>query len=105
MDDFDLDQFENTAAWLEYCEGLTRFQAETEAARRQGVKRHEAIRMGHSAKPRDHREAPQRHAAHDLPRMQPAQAKQEGSVLVRDVQAGRDNGVLPSLPVVNGGVL
>lgn len=40
----DIDQFENCAAWLEYCEGFTRFEAETEAARRQGVKRYEAMR-------------------------------------------------------------
>ena len=40
----DVDQFENTAAWLEHCDGMTRFQAETEAARRQGVLRKEALK-------------------------------------------------------------
>jgi hypothetical protein len=39
----DVDQFEERAAWLEYCDGMSRFEAETEAARRQGVKRWEAL--------------------------------------------------------------
>ncbi len=43
---FDLDRYENTAAWLEHCDGMTRFQAETEAARRQGLQRWEAIKHG-----------------------------------------------------------
>lgn len=38
----DIERYEHTAAWLEYCDGMTRFAAETEAARRQGVKRWEA---------------------------------------------------------------
>jgi len=40
---YDADQFEQTAAWLEYCDGMSRFAAETEAARRQGVLRKEAL--------------------------------------------------------------
>ena len=39
----DLDAYEQTAAWLEYCDGMSRFEAETEAARRQGKKRFEVI--------------------------------------------------------------
>lgn len=47
---FCVDQFENTAAWLEYCDGMTQFQAETEAARRQGVLRGEALRYAQDDK-------------------------------------------------------
>lgn len=41
----DVDIFQERAAILEYCEGMTRFEAETEAARRQGLKRWEALRL------------------------------------------------------------
>jgi len=40
----DVDQFEERAAILEYCDGMSRFEAETEAAKRQGVKRWEALK-------------------------------------------------------------
>lgn len=43
MKSVDIDRFEGTAAWLEYCDGMTRFAAETEAARRQGMTRWEAM--------------------------------------------------------------
>ena len=46
----DVDQFENTAAWLQYCDGMTRFQAETEAARRQGLQRKEALQHVENSK-------------------------------------------------------
>jgi hypothetical protein len=46
----DVDQFENTAAWLQYCDGMTQFQAETEAARRQGLQRKEALQHVENSK-------------------------------------------------------
>lgn len=74
------ERFEETAAWLEYCDGMTRLEAETEAARRQGKYRWEAI--GDAAgrvvsKARDQRQAMARGAgADDMPRVQPF-AKEE----------------------------
>lgn len=72
----DVDQFENTAAWLQHMDGMTQFHAETEAARRQGVLRKEALQHVENSK-RDtqgqrHHNAPDaRHDAHDMSSMQP----------------------------------
>lgn len=46
----DVDRFETTAAWLQYCDGMTQFQAETEAARRQGLQRKEALQHVENSK-------------------------------------------------------
>lgn len=46
----DVDRFEETAAWLQYCDGMTQFQAETEAARRQGLQRKEALQHVENSK-------------------------------------------------------
>ncbi|MEL6646640.1 MAG: hypothetical protein AAFQ05_02855 [Pseudomonadota bacterium] len=57
---FDIDQFEERAGVLEFDEGMTRFAAETEAARRQGLKRWEvfnAIRNRNLATTSDRRAA------------------------------------------------
>ena len=87
----DVDRFENTAAWLQYCDGMSQFQAETEAARRQGVLRKEALQGVKNSK-RDtegqrHRNAADaRHNANDLPAMQPRPTQQERPMLERDVQ-------------------
>lgn len=105
MDDFDFDQFNNTAAWLEYCEGLSRYKAEVEAARRQGVKRHDAIRMGNIEGRRNNCSSSQRHPADHLPGVQQQQAKQKGSVPVGDVQAGRGSVDVLALSVVGGQIL
>ena len=73
------DQFENTAAWLEHCDGLSRFEAETEAARRQGKKRWEVI--GNVAQrvvseTRNQREAmAKRGSPDDMPGVQPHQTE------------------------------
>lgn len=70
------ERFEETAAWLEYCDGMTRFEAETEAARRQGKSRWEAI--GDAARrvvseTRDRRQAMGKGAGpNDMPGVQPA---------------------------------
>lgn len=69
------ERFEETAAWLEYCDGMTRFEAETEAARRQGKQRWECI--GDAARriverTRDQRSAlAQKSGADNVPAMQP----------------------------------
>ena len=68
----DIDLFEERAAILEFDEGMTRFAAETEAARRQGFKRHEvtdAIRQRNLAGRRDHGPEALRDHANDLPGM------------------------------------
>lgn len=69
------ERFEETAAWLEHCDGMSRFAAEKEAARRQGKQRWEMIgdvarRVVESA--RDQRAAmAARGGADDMPRVQP----------------------------------
>lgn len=96
----DLDAFIERAAIKEFCGGMSRFQAETEAAAAQGFKRHEVMneigRRDFEGR-RDHRSAVEQHDADNLPRVQPASAQQVGPVPERDVQAGRDRGLLPSL--------
>lgn len=87
----DIDQYENTAAWLEYCDGMSRFQAETEAARRQGYQRWEAndeISKRHSEGQRHRGQAASGNAAHDMPGVQPAPKEEARPVPERDVQAG-----------------
>lgn len=104
----DIDRYENTAAWLEYCDGMTRFQAETEAARRQGYQRWEAqneIRKRNSEGPRDRGQEADRHAANDLPGMQPNPQEEARPVSGRDVHAGRGGSILPPLQLENGGVV
>lgn len=88
----DRDAFEERAAIAEFDGGLSRFQAETLAAKEQGLTRWEAlnaIRMGHSEGARDQRETGNRNATGNLPAMQPKPEKQDGAMPVRDVQAGR----------------
>lgn len=55
---FDLDQWQERAAIMEFDGGLSRFAAETEAAKRQGKTRWEALehakRGGNPASGRDH---------------------------------------------------
>ena len=92
----DVDLFQERAAILEYEAGLSRYQAETEAARAQGVARWQAMKAvadanigGNPASGRDHGAAVARDGANDLPRVQSAQAEQVGPVPERDVHAGR----------------
>lgn len=87
----DVDQFESTAAWLQYCDGMSQFQAETEAARRQGILRKEALHDVENSKrntkgQRDNSAADARHNAHNLPAVQSHPAQQERPVPERDVQ-------------------
>jgi hypothetical protein len=105
----DLDQFENTAAWLEYCDGMTRFQAETEAARRQGLQRWEIInakRNGNFERGGNNRQAMAGQQRPDaMPGLQPASEKENGTMPERDAQAGRSGLALSSLRNEQWGVL
>lgn len=90
----DRDQFEERAAIMEFDGGLSRFEAETQAAKAQGLTRWqamEAIRNGncvgdHPAA-RHHREAHDRHGEGDLPGVQRAAAEQDRPLPERHVQA------------------
>ena len=81
---FDPDQFEERAAIMEHDGGMSRFQAETQAARAQGVQRWEAL--GHVAKrvveqKRDQREAmAQRAGENDMPGVQRGASEEKRSV-------------------------
>lgn len=89
---FDLDQFIERAAIMEFDGGLSRFQAETEAARAQGVNRWfalEALRnansIGNFGKCRDSGSAHVWNGSGDMPRMQPNAPEQKGPVPERVV--------------------
>lgn len=77
---FDKDAFEERAAIMEFDGGLTRFQAETAAAKAQGVERWQAIgkiagRVVEGA--RHNRDAMAKRASADaMPRVQPHAAKE-----------------------------
>lgn len=104
----DLDEWDERSAVLEYDEGMTRFAAETEAARRQGFKRHEAInakRERDTAGSRDHRAAVERNVSGHVPGVQPPAAEQDRPVLERDVPAGRDRLEMLALSISGGTVL
>lgn len=77
---FDPDAFEERAAIMEYDGGLSRFQAETLAAKAQGVKRWEAIHAVAQrvvSETRHNREAMAQRAGKDaMPGMQPNQTKE-----------------------------
>ena len=87
----DLDQFEHTAAWLEFCDGMTRFEAEAEAAKRQGKTRWEAmnaIRKRDTKQARDTGSAAVGKPANNLPRVQPHAAQEKRSLPVGVVSTG-----------------
>lgn len=112
-DRFDTDAFEERAAICEFCAGMSRFDAETYAARQQGVDRWQALKFvkdeanangcglvgghGHSARSLDG----QRDAG-AVPGMQPVAKEENGPVLERQPQAGWDRGSLPPLRMVGG---
>lgn len=75
----DIDAWEERAAIMEFDAGMSRFQAETEAAKAQGATRWEvidAIRKRDIAKARDNREAAIRNGAGALPTVQRSTEKQ-----------------------------
>lgn len=88
----DIERFEHTAAWLEYCDGMSRFHAEIEAARRQGLKRWEVLNAigkrdsetaGHLCP------AAAGQSAGDLPGVQPHPEEEAGSLSQRELSIGR----------------
>lgn len=89
---FDRDQFEERAAIHEFDGGLSRFEAETLAAKSQGFTRWEAMNAiggGNPSAARDQRSPGVRDAANNLPGMQRGAETQDGPMPKRDVQAGR----------------
>lgn len=87
----DIDAFIERSAIMEYDGGMSRFQAETAAAKAQGLTRWQALeavknaeRGGHFAAARDHAAPHVGNGADNLPAMQPASAQQGGSVPKRD---------------------
>lgn len=85
----DLDQFEERAAIMEFDGSLSRFAAESAAAREQGLERWEvrdAISKRHFEKTRDQRQGAERDAAHDLPGMQRPSAQEARSLPVGNVR-------------------
>ncbi len=104
----DVDQFLERSAIKEFDGGMSRYQAETEAAKAQGVPRWQALKAVQDANiggnPRlggDRGQAHVRHGSGDLSRVQPSQAEQVGPVSERDVHAGR--GGVEMLALRNGG--
>jgi hypothetical protein len=102
---FDLDQFTERASICEFDGGMTRFAAETLAAKEQGMARWQALKEitdadgqrlagghGHQA----HALAGERDA-HDLPELQRASQEEARPMPECDAQAGRDRGALLSL--------
>lgn len=87
----DLDAFVERAAIMEYCGGLSRFLAETEAARAQGFRRWEvlnAISERDSAYGRNIGQANDRNAADNLPEMLGGANEKNRSVPGGDVHRG-----------------
>lgn len=100
----DVDLFLERAAIMEFEGGLSRYQAETEAAKAQGVARWQALKAvqdanigGNPSLGGDRGQAHVRHGSGDLSRVQPTQAEQDGSVSQRDVHDGRRGGLLSPL--------
>lgn len=100
----DLDAFAERAAIMEFDGGLSRFQAETEAARAQGVTRWQALEalkhangIGHSGTGGNFGSAAIRHGSDDLPRVQRHPQEQDRPMLERVVPAGRRDMALLAL--------
>lgn len=107
----DWDAFEERAAIAEYDGGLSRFEAETLAARAQGLERWQVMeeananKLGNPGQARDHSQAAQRVAENDLPGVQPRAEEENGPMPVRHVQAGRDRLELLALRAQGGSIL
>lgn len=104
----DLDAWAERSAIMEYDAGLTRFNAETAAARAQGFERHEVmceIRNRYSQSARDQRQATARDATGEVPGVQPDAAKENRPMPERDVQGGWRAMELLALQLGGGRVL
>lgn len=110
---FDLDSFEERAAIMEFCGGMSRFEAETQAAKAQGLTRWQALMevknangTGNPEQGRDHRQAMGRGSRKDaLPGMQRQQDQENGSMPERNEEAGRSGVDVLALQLERGGVL
>lgn len=106
MSDFDAEAFAERAAIMEFDGGLSRWEAETQAAKAQGLTRWEAInhakRIGNPAPARHHRAAVVGNGQGDMPAMQPATAQQGGHLPERDIQPGGGAVALLALRMVGG---
>ena len=93
---FDRDAFEERAAIMEFDGGLSRFDAETQAAKAQGLTRWRAMEEIKNADSKrnpaiggDHGSADVGNGSRNLPGVQRAAAEQGGPVSVGIVPAGR----------------
>lgn len=107
---FDADQFSERAAICEFCGGMTRFDAETHAAKEQGIARWQALKEMTNA---DGQRAAGVHGnqGHTLARqrdadgvsgVQRASQEEKRSMPEREQEAGRDSGVLLALRMDSG---
>lgn len=101
---FDRDAFEERAAIMEFDGGLSRFEAETQAAKAQGLTRWQAMEEIKNADGKrdpasggDHGSAHVGNGSHNLPRVQRATAEQIGSMHERFIPAGRRGVAMPPL--------
>jgi hypothetical protein len=101
---FDRDAFEERAAIAEFDGGLSRFEAETLAAKAQGLTRWQALEeikdedgKRNLARGGDHGSAHVGNGSDHLPRVQRSAAEQDGSVPERVVPAGRGGVALLAL--------
>lgn len=108
----DLDAFAERAAIMEFDGGLSRFEAETEAARAQGVTRWQALEalkhangIGHSGTGGDFGSAAIRNGSDNLPRVQCHPQEQDRPMPERVVPAGRRGLEMLALPVSGGRIL
>lgn len=110
---FDADTFEERAAIMEFEGGLSRFEAETLAAKAQGLTRWQAIKeaknangIRNSEQGGDHCQAMDGGPLKDaMPAMQPQQDQENGPMLERDEEARRDRVDLLALQLERGRVL
>lgn len=116
MADFDPGQFDERAAICEYDGGMTRFAAETQAAKEQGLTRWNAIKLHQEAQDA-HGRGPavgagdqartldRKRDENDVPGVQRQSEEEERPVSEREPQDGRDRGALLALRMGQGGAL
>lgn len=116
MADFDLGQFDERAAICEYEGGMTRFAAETQAAKEQGLTRWAAIKLHQEAQDA-HGRGPavgagdqartldRKRDENDLPGVQQQPEEEARPLFEREPQTGWDRGALLSLRMGQGGAL
>lgn len=99
----DLDAWEERAAIMQFDAGMSRFEAETQAAKQQGFTRWEVLeiinanRIGNTRQGGDNRPAHVGNGSDNLPGMQPASEAQDRAMPERLVPAGRGSVALLAL--------